>query len=196
MTVKCLSFFDAFIGLTDAIHDLERKLGERDAGDARVARLQTMPRVGRIAALTFVPAVDDVIRFPNSRKLEGYTGLAPTVRSSGERTEYGSISRQGCSELRAAWVQIANLVREVLSAGERNRSCENSSSAGARNRWCENPFSHHDPLRSFKACRVHLDAPLLRLWHHKYLPLVRESLLAPNASRAAPSTERVLQVTA
>jgi transposase len=69
-----------------------------------------MPKVGRIAALTFVAAVDDVDRFPSSRKLVGYSGLAPTVRSSGERTEYGAISREGRSELRAVWVQIAHLV--------------------------------------------------------------------------------------
>ena len=49
-------------------------------------------------------------RFSSSRKLVGYSGLAPTVRSSGERTEYGAISREGHSELRAVWVQIAQLV--------------------------------------------------------------------------------------
>jgi transposase len=54
--------------------------------------------------------VDDVKRFSSSRKLVGYSGLAPTVRQSGERTEYGAISREGRSELRAVWVQIAHLV--------------------------------------------------------------------------------------
>ena len=49
-------------------------------------------------------------RFPSSRKLIGYSGLAPTVRQSSERTTYGAISRQGRSELRTVWVQIAHLV--------------------------------------------------------------------------------------
>ena len=40
----------------------------------------------------------------------GYSGLAPTVRQSSERTEYGPISREGRRELRAVWVQIAHLV--------------------------------------------------------------------------------------
>jgi len=53
---------------------------------------------------------DKVYRFDTSRKLVSYSGLCPTVRSSGERTEYGSISRKGRSELRAVWVQIAHLV--------------------------------------------------------------------------------------
>jgi len=104
------TYADSFVVLTDSIRDIERELAEYERRDNRAARLQTMPRVGRIAALTFLAAVDDVHRFPSSRKLVGYSGLAPTVRSSGERTEYGSISREGRRELRAVWVQIAHLV--------------------------------------------------------------------------------------
>lgn len=104
------TYFDVFVSLTDSIRDIEKRLAESERTDQRVARLKTMPKVGRIAALTFVAAVDDVHRFPSSRKLVGYSGLAPTVRSSGERTEYGSISREGRRELRAVWVQIAHLV--------------------------------------------------------------------------------------
>lgn len=40
----------------------------------------------------------------------GYSGLAPTVRQSSDRTQYGAISREGRRELRAVWVQIAQLV--------------------------------------------------------------------------------------
>lgn len=104
------AYADSFVSLTDSIHDIERELAEYERKDSRAARLQTMPRVGRIASLTFLAAVDDVHRFPSSRKLVGYSGLAPTVRSSGERTVYGSISREGRSELRAVWVQIAHQV--------------------------------------------------------------------------------------
>jgi hypothetical protein len=39
-----------------------------------------------------------------------YSGLAPTVGASGERTEYGAIIREGRAELRGVWVQIAHLV--------------------------------------------------------------------------------------
>lgn len=69
-----------------------------------------MPRGGRIASLTFLAAVDDVNRFGSSRKLVGYSELAPTVGSSGERSEYGAISREGRKELRAVWVPIAHQV--------------------------------------------------------------------------------------
>jgi len=104
------AYADSFVALTDSIHEIDSQLSKYERTDARAARLKTMPCVGRIAALTLLAAVDDVHRFPSSRKLVGYSGLAPTVRSSGERTEYGPISREGRRELRAVWVQIAHLV--------------------------------------------------------------------------------------
>jgi transposase len=110
LPVVVAAYFDVFTSLTRSIRDIETQLAEREEGDLRVAKLKTIPRVGRIASLTFLAAVDDVQRFSSSRKLVGYSGLAPTVRSSGERTQYGSISREGRSELRAVWVQIAHLV--------------------------------------------------------------------------------------
>lgn len=110
VTVIVSAYFESFQKLTESIRQLEQELAEHERKDSRAARLRTMPRVGRIGALTFLAAVDDVHRFPNSRKLVGYSGLAPTVRSSGERTEYGPISREGRRELRAVWVQIAHLV--------------------------------------------------------------------------------------
>ena len=74
------TYFDTFVSLTDSIRDIERALAKCEREDDRAALLQTMPRVGRIASLTLLAAVDDVHRFPSSRKLVGYSGLAPTVR--------------------------------------------------------------------------------------------------------------------
>lgn len=104
------AYFDSFQALTRSIRELDQKLAKKEERDPRAARLKTIPKVGRIASLTFLSAVDDVSRFTSSRKLVGYSGLAPTVRQSGERTEYGAISREGRRELRAVWVQIAHLV--------------------------------------------------------------------------------------
>ena len=104
------AYYQSFVSLTRSIQALDKQLAKRERQDVRAARLKTMPKVGRIASLTLLAAVDQVDRFGTSRKLVSYSGLCPTVRSSGERTEYGSISREGRSELRAVWVQIAHLV--------------------------------------------------------------------------------------
>lgn len=104
------AYFASFVALSKSIRELDEQLAEREQQDPRAARLETMPRVGRIASLTFLAAVDNVHRFSCSRKLVSYSGLAPTVRQSSDRTQYGAISREGRSELRAVWVQIAHLV--------------------------------------------------------------------------------------
>jgi transposase len=104
------AYHSSFTALTKSIQELDRELAQRERKNPQATRLKTMPKVGRIASLTFLAAVDDVHRFPSSRKLVGYSGLAPTVRASGERTEYGSISREGRAELRAVWVQVAHQV--------------------------------------------------------------------------------------
>jgi len=104
------AYYLSFQALTESLKDLDGELARYEREDPRAARLETMPGVGRIAALTFLGAVDQVGRFSSSRKLVSYSGLCPRVRSSGERTEYGPISRQGRSELRAVWVQIAHRV--------------------------------------------------------------------------------------
>lgn len=104
------SFHQAFLALCQAIRELDVQLAEYERKLTAAQRLQTIPRVGRIAALTFVAAVDDVRRFSSSRKLVSYSGLAPTVRQSGSRTTHGSITREGRRELRSVWVQIAHQV--------------------------------------------------------------------------------------
>jgi transposase len=104
------AYYQSFLSLTKSIRELDTKLAELEKKDERIARLKTMPKVGRIASLTLVAAVDNVQRFSSSRKLVGYSGLAPTVRQSGDRTEYGAISRERRRELRVVWVQIVHLV--------------------------------------------------------------------------------------
>ena len=107
LAVIVATYYESFVTLTRSIRSLDKELAEWEAADERARRLETMPKVGRLAALTLLSAVDDVERFRSSRKLVGYSGLAPTVRQSGERTAYGPISRQGrrgaCAESGSKW---------------------------------------------------------------------------------------------
>jgi len=142
------AYYGSFVSLTRSIQAMDKQLAVREKQDDRAARLQTIPRVGRIASLTFLAAVGDVHRFASSRKLVSYAGLCPTVRSSGERTEYGSISREGRSELRAVWVQIAHLVVR-----------DTSRSTARLRRWYNKVASH----RGKKTAMVALARKLLMI---------------------------------
>ena len=99
-----------------ALGALDRQLAQRARRDPRVARLETMPGVGPVCAQTLVAAVDTIDRFATAKKLVAYAGLAPSVRASGERVEYGRITKQGRSEIRAVWVQAAHAALAVKGA--------------------------------------------------------------------------------
>lgn len=98
---------------------LDQELAKRAASDRRVAQLQSIPGVGRVSAQTLVAVVDRIERFARAKKLVAYSGLAPSVRASGERVEYGRITKQGRSEIRAVWVQAAHAVLAVQAAAAR-----------------------------------------------------------------------------
>ena len=48
--------------------------------------------------------IDDVGRFPDAKHLVSYAGLTPSVRSSGGKTHYGRITKQGSRWLR--WILV------------------------------------------------------------------------------------------
>jgi transposase len=98
---------------TAALKALEQELDSKATADPRIARLQSVPGVGRVSAQTLVATVDTIRRFPGARQLVAYSGLVPSVRASGERIEYGPITKQGRSEIRAVWVQAAHAVLAV-----------------------------------------------------------------------------------
>ena len=69
--------------------------------------LLTVPGIGWVLAYTIAAEIGDISRFPNPRKLAGYTGLCPRVYQSGERDLRGPLARQGPKYLRWALVEAA-----------------------------------------------------------------------------------------
>jgi transposase len=66
--------------------------------------LDTIPGIGYYSALLIVSEIGDIGRFPSARKLCSYAGLVPSVHSSGGKTRYGPITKQGSRWLR--WILI------------------------------------------------------------------------------------------
>jgi transposase len=73
-----------------------------------VAHLRRIPGVGLIVALYYVLTIDDPERFRKSRDVAAYFGLRPTMRSSGNVSYFGRITREGDSEMRRLLVQAAH----------------------------------------------------------------------------------------
>jgi transposase len=88
---------------------LERRLQEEAQGVEAIGRLETIPGIGFIAALTIYAWVGDISRFPNARSLCAYAGLVPAVWQSGDSSRSGRITKQGSPALRGILVQAAHV---------------------------------------------------------------------------------------
>lgn len=76
-----------------------------------VDRLQTVPGVGPIVALTVIATFSDVHRFPSAKHAASYAGLVASTFDSGERVQHGHITRRGSKELRAMLCEAAHHAR-------------------------------------------------------------------------------------
>jgi transposase len=100
--------------LLSVIDDLDRQIApiERElrrlAHDSEQVRLlMTIPGVAELLGLTLLAEIADVSRFPTARRLVGYSGLAPTIKQSGQSSRTGPISKAGPSTLRWAAIEAA-----------------------------------------------------------------------------------------
>jgi len=75
---------------------------------ADVDRLQTVPGVGPIVALTVLATFSDVRRFPSAKHAASYAGLVASTYDSGERVQHGRITRRGSAELRSMLCEAAH----------------------------------------------------------------------------------------
>jgi len=88
------------------LEDSLRVQGEPLHGD--LDRLQTVPGVGPIVALTLLAVFSDVRRFPSAKHAASYAGLVASTYDSGERVQHGHITRRGSRELRSMLCEAAH----------------------------------------------------------------------------------------
>ncbi len=103
----CERFIDM---LREEVAQVDAMLATRTEGNEVVARLQTIPGIGPVAAATIYATVGDIGRFRNARTLAAYAGLVPTVRQSGDSNQLGRITKEGSRPLRSVLVQCAHVV--------------------------------------------------------------------------------------
>jgi len=93
--------------LIGEIGQLDRQLVDEARQDPVVRRLQTVPGIGPVVALTFRAFVDDVTRFRSAAHVSAALGLVPREDSSAERRHRGHLTKVGPRELRRLLVQAA-----------------------------------------------------------------------------------------
>jgi transposase len=103
-----LRYRDAIASMLKEKNKIEEKIKEYKNKDIEL--IKSIPGMGEISSRTILSAIGEIKRFKRAKQLASYCGLVPTVRSSGERTEYGHITREGRSEVRRVGVQSAHAV--------------------------------------------------------------------------------------
>jgi transposase len=100
------------------IDDFTREIDhdQRTSEVPHVEVLRQIRGVGRYIAMLVIAEVGDITRFHTARQQCAWTGMTPTVHTSGMRTRLGHISHQGSPALRWALIEAAPLERaRVLS---------------------------------------------------------------------------------
>lgn len=131
-----------------ALHRMARERPE-------VRRLQRVPGVGALVALTFVATIDDPKRFTNADQVGDYVGLAPGVYQSGDTRRLGRITRQGDKMLRALLVEAANSV------------LYHYRKPWVWKRWVEELSARKGPGKARVALARRLAGLLWRLWRNE-----------------------------
>jgi transposase len=93
--------------LDGQIDQLEQRLANVAQGDPEACRLMTHPGVGALTALATLVTLGPVSRFPTSKHVVSYVGLAPAVASSAGKHHVGRITKQGNAMLRYILGQAA-----------------------------------------------------------------------------------------
>ncbi len=107
-------------GLEKSIKEADKQLQQRTEGNETIAFLQTIPGIGRVRSAVIFAEIGQIDRFRTARALAGYTGLTPTVRSSGDSMWTGGITRLGSRPLRHALAEASiNVIRESPALSRR-----------------------------------------------------------------------------
>jgi transposase len=105
---SALTGLEQIDAISRAIAGYDQQIAELAAKHPELERLESIPGVGRLTAMTFVLTLGRVERFAHSRDVAGFLRLRPKQRQSGARDPQLGISKSGDPNLRKLLVQCAH----------------------------------------------------------------------------------------
>src|ERR1700730_15410448 len=99
--------FALLAGLNSQIRELDDAITTAALAHPDAPRLITHPGVGALTAPATVVVLGPVSRFPDSKHVVSYVGLAPALNASADKYHLGHITKQGSPLLRFALGQAA-----------------------------------------------------------------------------------------
>lgn len=100
-----------YLGLVEVLNKLIKEVTEEikklTEQDEEALLLTSIPGIKYYSACLIKSEIGEISRFPYPEKLCSFGGLVPSVHSSGGKTKYGGITRQGSKWLRWILAQVA-----------------------------------------------------------------------------------------
>jgi transposase len=140
--------------ISRAIAGYDRQIAGLAQGHPELERLESIPGVGRLTAMTFVLTLGRVERFAHSRDVAGFLGLRPKQRQSGARDPQLGIAKSGDPYLRKLLVQCAHHILGHYGKDSALRRWGRAKSEGGKKAT----------LRAIVAVARKLSVLLHRLW--------------------------------
>jgi len=103
---------DGYLRLLEVLNDLIKQVSVTIKAHVdkspQAILLTSMPGISYYSALLILSEIGDIRRFPSARHLCSYGGLIPSVFSSGGKTRYGHITKQGSRWMRWILVELSH----------------------------------------------------------------------------------------
>jgi transposase len=116
LTAELAPLFAVFAPLNAQIAFADARIAAFVREDPIALRLTTAPGVGPVTASAFVATIDDISRFRTAHELEAYLGVIPSERSSGEKRQFGHVTKAGNGRMRWLLVEAAWQILRAKSA--------------------------------------------------------------------------------
>jgi transposase len=104
--------------INERLAGLDKKLATITKQDENCKRLQTIPGIGPITAISLVAAVGNGAGFGSGRQLSAWLGLVPKQHSTGGKAKILGLSKRGNKYLRSLFIHGARAV--MINAGTKN----------------------------------------------------------------------------
>jgi transposase len=88
---------------------LDRQISSVVARDEKAKLMDTLPGVAPYTALFLSSALDNIDRFPDSKRACAYLGLVPSLHQSGDASYTGHITKDGNKYLRRNMIECARV---------------------------------------------------------------------------------------
>ena len=106
-SLETIRHYDAYLT------KLDTEIRHRSEENEDIQRLMTIPGIGKLSAQVILAEVGPMERFPTAKHFGSYCGLGVSQRSSGGKSRFGSITKQGNKYIR--WILVEGAQKAKFS---------------------------------------------------------------------------------